>query len=191
MIELALRCHAATPAPSVHALRVQLALLSDGALALRYAVDADAGSLQIPASASAERRDELWRHSCFELFVATGARSYREFNFSPSGDWAVYDFASYRDAMLKPPVDQPPFVRRDAADLAFTVTVPAALLQDVQAGAAALGISAVIEDAASRLSYWSLRHAPGNPDFHHRDGFMIEWPLPRSAAQLMQPGKST
>jgi hypothetical protein len=37
-----------------------------------------------------------------------------------------------------------------------------------------LGLTAVIEDDSGNLSYWALRHAPGNPDFHDPDGFALE-----------------
>jgi hypothetical protein len=36
-----------------------------------------------------------------------------------------------------------------------------------------LALSAVIEEVDGALSYWALRHAPGKPDFHHRDTFAL------------------
>ncbi len=36
-----------------------------------------------------------------------------------------------------------------------------------------LALSAVIEQRDGGLSYWALRHAPGQPDFHHPDGFAL------------------
>ena len=40
-----------------------------------------------------------------------------------------------------------------------------------------LALTAVVEDGSGRLSYWALRHAPGKPDFHHPDGFVLEFTL--------------
>ena len=34
-----------------------------------------------------------------------------------------------------------------------------------------VGLTAVIEEAGGRVSYWALKHAPAGPDFHHADGF--------------------
>jgi hypothetical protein len=31
-----------------------------------------------------------------------------------------------------------------------------------------------MEERDGRLSYWSLEHAPGRPDFHHPRGFALE-----------------
>ena len=41
-------------------------------------------------------------------------------------------------------------------------------------GVLSLGLSAVIEDDRGGLWYWALEHAPGKPDFHHRDAFALE-----------------
>jgi hypothetical protein len=39
-----------------------------------------------------------------------------------------------------------------------------------------LAVTAVVEDDSGTLSYWALKHAPGKPDFHHQDGFVLELP---------------
>ena len=36
------------------------------------------------------------------------------------------------------------------------------------------GVTAVIEDAQGVLSYWALRHAAGEPDFHRAQDFILE-----------------
>ena len=47
-----------------------------------------------------------------KLFVSRGGqKSYREYNFSPSGDWAAYEFAGYREGMARRDVDAPPYIR--------------------------------------------------------------------------------
>ena len=42
--------------------------------------------------------DNLWQHTCCEAFVsaADDGDGYLEFNFSPSGCWAIYQFDAYR-----------------------------------------------------------------------------------------------
>jgi hypothetical protein len=44
----------------------------------------------------------------------------------------------------------------------------------VAPGRLLVGLCAVIEERDGRLSYWSLRHPPGRPDFHHREAFALE-----------------
>src|SRR5437867_2105496 len=63
-----------------------------------YLVSAPAGVLVVPPIADEPgRRDQLWRSTCVELFVAApGEAGYLEVNLSPSGDWNVYRFDGYR-----------------------------------------------------------------------------------------------
>lgn len=99
-----------------------------------------------------------------EIFVATRSRAYREYNFSPSGEWAAYRFSSYRNGM-----------RRDRRRPAFHVhRQPGALIVNARVPAASgVGLSAVVEDRNGRLSYWALRHPRAKPDFHDRRGFAL------------------
>ena len=98
---------------------------------------------------------------------------YREFNFSPSGEWAVYTFHGYRaGGELKP--DQGPGieVRRSSDLLELDVAIPPDVLPPGRP--LRLGLSAVEEDVDGMLSYWALRHPPGRPDFHHPDAFAMQ-----------------
>lgn len=176
MIELVLLCHHATPT-AVRGVRARLQPRRDGGLTLAYAIDATAADLQIPAIEMPQRRAELWRHTCFELFAAGSGTSYREMNFSPSSSWAVYDFSDCRSGMQPAAVTAVPEIMRHPTRLEFTVTLDASLLQGARTGQGVLAVSAVIEERDSRLSYWAVHHPSSTPDFHHRDGFVVSRPL--------------
>jgi hypothetical protein len=158
--------HPATPSAAVKRLTVELS----GRLSLRYRLRGDLAALRIPEPGASVRTDGLWRHSCFEAFVAGAGSSYLEFNFSPSTAWAAYSFAAYRAAMR--PLDIVPriSVQRTADELVLTAVI--ALPDDART----LGLTAVIEDRAGACSYWSLAHPPGPPDFHQRDCFALKLP---------------
>ena len=52
------------------------------------------------AASRRQRTDGLWRHTCFEAFICRRATGeYWEYNFSPSGAWAAYQFSGYRAGM--------------------------------------------------------------------------------------------
>ena len=127
------------------------------------------------------RADELWRHTCFEAFIAVpGTRAYYEFNFSPGLDWAAYRFEAYREGMTAPALQSPAVtVRRDAHGLELAASVA---LESLALPAAAarlrLALAAVIETADGRVDYWALAHPAGKPDFHHPQGFTLELPRP-------------
>ena len=64
-------------------------------LRLRYLVAGDPAAVRWPRALAAgeePRRDGLGRHTCFEAFVAAPAgcgSGYVEYNFAPSGAWAI------------------------------------------------------------------------------------------------------
>ena len=103
--------------------------------------------------------------------MAGQGAGYREFNFAPSRQWAVYAFDAYRQGMRAAPAGSLNLeIERGDAGLE--------LLADIEAPQTALrlGISAVIEEAGGRISYWAPAHPPGKPDFHAPDCFALELP---------------
>ena len=129
-----------------------------------YAIHGDPDRVRIAAPRPRAFVDGLWRTTCFEAFVAAGeGGGYDEFNLSPSGEFAAYRFTAYRAGMTRLTAE---------LSLAWSMarleaTVP--LREDARR----LALAAVIEEADGALSYWALRHAPGKPDFHHRDTFVL------------------
>ncbi len=119
---------------------------------------------------------ELWRHTCFEAFIAVGRQPfYHEFNFAPSGEWAVYAFRRYRDGGLLADETMRPHItaRSDGRQLELDTLVRLDRLSPIHARACLrIGLSAVIE-AHDGFSYWALHHPGRKPDFHHADGFAL------------------
>jgi hypothetical protein len=159
----------------VRALEVQVLEASAGRLDLRYVLDGAPGRWLIPPSRASRQADELWRHTCFEVFLRSrGSAAYYELNFSPSSEWGLYSFESYRKGMA--PVSGAPSpeisVQRTAHQLQMDVRVDLRSLSRP----GTLGLAAVIEDENARLSYWALKHPAPQPDFHHPDAFALELP---------------
>lgn len=139
-------------------------------------VSTSLSTVRIPAAtADPQRRDNLWHHTCFELFIRpTTAQIYFEFNFSPSGDWAAYRFRRYRDDMKPLEIAPPPHVMasQDQRELAVTARlnfseIPAL----IDAASLDIGLSLIAENMDGTKSYWALAHPSGTPDFHHPDCF--------------------
>ena len=158
-------------------LRLEVTVRANAArLLLRYRLTGTLGGLAIPPSSASRRTDRLWRHTCFEAFVQlSGGPAYIEINLSPSTEWAIYRFADYR-AGMQPLDNDPPRVRMSRTHHALELTASVRLPPELRA--TRLGLSAVIEEASGRRSYWALAHPPGAPDFHHPDCFVLELPAP-------------
>jgi hypothetical protein len=172
-MHLALRSHPDWPCAAVAAVAVDVTRPRAGALLLSYEVVGDIDALRIPPVVAPVRTDELWRHTCFEAFIRPSSEApYFEFNFAPSAQWAAYRFDSYRYGMRAADIAAPSIAAQSAPGrLTLQSALKLAALPPVPWR---LGLSAVIEDAGGRLSYWALAHPPGKPDFHHADCFACE-----------------
>jgi hypothetical protein len=147
--------------------------LAPGRLRFHWRIDGDLGWLVVPAPGVDRREDGLWRHTCFEAFIAPDASApgYLEVNAAPSLAWATYTFTGYRAG------------QRDARDAPLEALrvhrEPSSLVLEAElayaAGPAArIGLCAVLEELDGTLSYWALAHAPGRPDFHRRESFVLQ-----------------
>jgi hypothetical protein len=139
-----------------------------GQLHLTYTLTADLAQIALPAASAPERKDELWKHTCFEAFLA-GPNGYREFNFSPSGAWAAYDFSAPRQGMRNAAISAPAMelnTLEHGVQLLASLPVPSEFVR--------MGLSAVIEKPDGSKSYWALKHPAAKPDFHHPDAFTLQ-----------------
>lgn len=177
MIVVSLACHPSTPADAARGISVRVHRSADGVLALAYCLDADMARIRVPAPRSPGIAHQLWEHTCFEAFVAiVDAAAYHEFNFAPSGEWAAYQFHSYRSAagLGDEALDPRIVVRRGADRLELDAHVSLERLSPAHCRAALrLGLSAVVEERDGTCSYWSLCHPAGAPDFHHAEALAL------------------
>jgi hypothetical protein len=177
MRSVRLTCHPSTRTERVRGIEVRVDREEDGTLALGFRLDGDLAGLRMPPPRPPGVADRLWQHTCFEAFVALeGAARYHELNFAPSGEWAAYAFRAYREGgPLENGSLAPRIAVRSAPDrLELDARVALGHLSPAHAAAAlGLGLAAVVEETDGTLSYWSLHHPAGRPDFHHRDAFAL------------------
>lgn len=174
--------HPAARSHAVHNIGGHVSRLPNGTLSVTYVLAGDIDRIRLPAPHLPRFADNLWQHTCCELFIRRqGEATYREFNFSPSGEWAAYAFertrarisfdANFNIETLDPQIA----VRIGAKKIELDATIRLDRLSPLYTGAAlALGLSAVVEDTAGALSYWALKHPLDKPDFHHPDAFVLE-----------------
>jgi hypothetical protein len=179
-----LRLHPASFCAAVTKIEVEIARPRTRGLMLAYVVTGKISGLSMPAASAAVRADELWRHTCFEAFVrGSSGEAYCEFNFAPSTQWAAYRFDGYRNGMRVATEIGDPRIEAESSlgryILKASVDLDKLLLPASGGGREngtiwRLGLSAVIEEAGGRKSYWALAHPQGKPDFHHSDCFALE-----------------
>lgn len=143
-----------------------------GSLLLHYRVAGEVSSLNVPGRKLPERADNLWQHTCAELFAGVEhAEAYCEFNFAPSLQWAAYQFAGYRKD-LRTLSCSAPVIEMKHEDQVLEWRVELVLPWSCRQAPLQLGLSMVVEDMAGSCSYWALRHDTSRPDFHRRENWI-------------------
>jgi hypothetical protein len=161
-------------------------------LRITFRLEADLARIRVPAPDAPRINTELWRHTCFETFIALdGQPAYHEFNFAPSGQWALYEFRSYRDGgpvlddTMRPRIS----VRSTDDRLELDALVRIERLSAAHARATLrIGLSAVIESSEG-VSYWAMRHPGGKPDFHNAGGFALRLEPVETAGSPRAPSR--
>ncbi len=158
--------HAAHPPLAIRSVEARVLSLTDNWLRVRWRIDGPQ-HLIIPPFAGKGRADNLWKTTCFELFMMPkdGTPGYSEFNLSPSERWAAYDFDDYRAGMTERPFPREPdcAMRTGQAMAIFDVSLPRSQMHEPPC---AIGLAAVLEERGGVKSYWALSHHKEEPDFH-------------------------
>lgn len=180
-VHVTLKGHPANPACFHQRVEANLQRAPDGALVLTYRIHGLNLDLRVPSPHAPAPADALWKTTCFELFLgATKGTAYREFNFSPSGQWAAYDFSDTRlrlpHEITLPQAPQLDFARSEDL-LSMEVRLPHSGQFHVQnipeSTSLRLALSVILEAEGGHLGYWALAHPPGKPDFHHPHSFLL------------------
>lgn len=150
-------------------------------LNFEYEVLGDIERLQIATpSSQAERRDLLWKHTCFEVFFSeAGANKYWEVNISSEGHWNWYSFDHYRMGMRPEVLAGQPSARfeqkRERMTVQFKLNLsPLYMARKIQSPNLDLAPAIVLENVAFEHSFWAISHGLEKPDFHRRNGFELK-----------------
>ncbi|QDP18482.1 hypothetical protein [Sphingomonas xanthus] len=152
--------HPDTPPGALRQVEADLVRTGQGAIAT-FRLIGDIAKVKRPTPVTPARADDLWCTTCFELFIAGEGQAYREYNFSPSGQWAAYCFTAYREGMAQADAAVAIENSRSATMFEQAVTIRADIPNP-----AWVGLTAVVEEDDGIIRYWSTGFAPGKPDFH-------------------------
>lgn len=147
-------------------------------LAVYFSLTGNREEILLPASASQPgRRDQLWTETCFEFFLAIRDQpQYWEFNLSPSGNWNAYRMDAYRRVGFRTEMSieqlQVEILKNEncisaSASVELGRVIPA--VETIQ-----VGVASVIQTRAGHETYWALAHPAPHPDFHLREGFLLQ-----------------
>jgi hypothetical protein len=176
--------HPDSRAPHVHSITVNaMRAGKPGALLVSYVVEGALIGIARPQKLFQQRADELWRHTCFEIFLkAPEGDPYIELNFSPSMAWAAYRFRERRRGMQNIDIPTPAVDFNIGAQMELMAVVDLTGVPELPTDRPwKANITTIIEQTDGEMSYWALKHAPDKADFHHPDGFVLDLPVPPKA----------
>jgi hypothetical protein len=172
----ALKLHPESHSKSITSITVDVRRPHASTIELHYVAEGDVSRVAIPPRAESMFVDELWKHTCFEVFLRDPAGvGYAEFNFSPSTEYAGYGFTRYREGMSGLHCSGPRVSFTSAGKrLELRVNLWMGRIGRINPeGPLRVGTSAIIEETDGSKSYWALAHPQGKPDFHHVDSFAL------------------
>jgi hypothetical protein len=150
------------------------------AIAINYQIAGKCAALDLPeVTGVRERRNFLWKATCFELFIKEmDAEEYLEINLSPAGHWNIYRFDGYRTGMREEMRIVAPAVhvddkKPDAWNISTEIHINSILTASLPIQPIQVAVSVVIKTVMGHISHWALTHPGVEPDFHHRDNFVI------------------
>lgn len=152
-------------------LDVEMTLDSAG-FGLKYLIRGAGPDLTWPEEVSDPgRRDELWKTTCFEMFVGSSVeKEYFEINLSPSGHWNLYHFDDYRTTPWAHEPAQVSIRSKEGQWLEAEIACDAITALLTSNGK--IGVTAVLDWGPQKIEYWAMLHSGGQPDFHRRSDWL-------------------
>lgn len=145
-VHVKLAGHHDNPARFHQQIDATLTHAADGSLQIVYAIHGLNLDLRVPTVHAPAPADALWKSTCCEIFLGcVGQPGYREFNFSPSGQWASYDFSDTRQPASQAFACPAPDIAFERSEdlLKLTATLPKSALP--KADTLRIAVAAVLE----------------------------------------------
>ncbi len=145
-------------------------------LTIHYSLMGNVDLIRFPEiSSHPTRKDDLWKATCFEFFLAIPDGQYWEFNMSPSGNWNIYHMDAYRQVGLREESSMQRLqfsVRKDAECVSLETNVDLNPILDEEKPIQ-VGITTVIQTKDDHETYWALTHPGSQADFHLQECFIL------------------
>ena len=146
--------------------------LKNNQLKLEYQIVTDLSQYSLPKQTKQQRVDNLWLDTCFELFIANvNDDRYWEINISPSTEWNIYQFRSYKDDMRESNSLITPIIKRYRYDNKYYLSFESKVQRDIWSRELQINLCVILLDIKGVRQFYSIERRKGSPDFHDRDYF--------------------
>ena len=120
-----------------------------------------------------QRANELWKATCFELFLANSQKEeYYEINFSSSLAWNFYYLKNYRAEVQELKLLHEPkievYYHADELHIDFELETEILATENFDL----YNVASICLTKDKLRTFWSVKHKKDVPDFHNRDNFL-------------------
>ena len=137
---------------------------------IEYEIIGDLSSYSFPKKTKQKRANELWKDTCFELFIANySSTEYYEINTSPSTEWNAYHFTSYKKEMRESDLFSPPRISFYQSDNRYTFSFEMTFRKNIFDKELLINLAVILLDKEEKRHFYSINRQNSSPDFHNRE----------------------
>ncbi len=116
------------------------------------------------------RADELWKKTCFELFIAQNNNSsYYELNISPSSNWNFYSFLDYKTNMKEEKNVSKPFIHSSKIRDKYRLSFEFDFYEEFTEKELIFNLAVILLDTKGVRHFYSIHRREEKVDFHDRE----------------------
>jgi hypothetical protein len=146
--------------------------LTNKKIELNFLLKGELEHYLFPQPKEQKRLDELWKESCFELFLAGDDKSYYELNFSPSFGWNFYLLNGYRGEPKELEVLNEPKMRYEKREDKFSIYFELESKNLNFEKFTHCNLATILLTKEKKRTFWAIEHLKDRADFHDRESFV-------------------
>lgn len=149
-------------------------ILNSNKLSLHFKISGALKSYSFPKKEKLKRANELWRATCFELFLANSkTKIYYEINISPTLHWNIYRLETYRAEPKELIVSSEAIIKIREDEQSYEINFELECKELDLAEFDQYNLAVILLNNQNEREFWTIRPMGKSPDFHDRDGFSL------------------
>ena len=147
-----------------------LLFIKEKSIEISFIISGALSEYIFPQKSEKKRVNELWKSTCFELFLVNSKKeAYYELNFSSSLAWNFYRLSGYRADIKEVQHISTPQIKVYKNDNEFKIVLEMEVenLEEFDS----CNVACILLKNNHERTFWSLHHHLDKADFHHRQNF--------------------
>ena len=141
-------------------------------ISLHFKISGAVKKYQIPLKENLKRANNLWKATCFELFLANSkTQSYYEINISPTLHWNIYRLETYRAEPKELISSSKPIIEIKEDEKSYEIDFELECKELDLVEFDQYNLAVILLNKQNEREFWAVNPVGERPDFHDRGGF--------------------